>query len=88
MVRQLQPHILVNDRLDLNDMPGGWDIKTPEQFMVRERVEVEGKPVLWETCQTFSGSWGYHRDESSWKSVEQLVQKPEGTVPVIELFLK
>ena len=80
MVRQLQPHILVNDRLDLNDVPGGWDIKTPEQLMVRERVEVKGKPVLWETCQTFSGSWGYHRDESSWKSVKQLVQMLIDTV--------
>lgn len=80
MVRQLQPHILVNDRLDLNDVPGGWDIKTPEQLMVRERVRIDGKPVLWETCQTFSGSWGYHRDESSWKSVEQLVQMLIDTV--------
>ena len=80
MVRQLQPHILINDRLDLNDVPGGWDIKTPEQFMVRERVRVDGKPVLWETCQTFSGSWGYHRDESSWKSVEQLLQMLIDTV--------
>jgi alpha-L-fucosidase len=30
--------------------------------------------VLWEACHTFSGSWGYHRDEASWKSVEQLIQ--------------
>ena len=30
--------------------------------------------MYWETCQTFSGSWGYHRDESTWKSPEQLVQ--------------
>ena len=27
-----------------------------------------------EACQTFSGSWGYHRDESSWKSPEQLIE--------------
>ncbi len=27
----------------------------------------------WEACQTFSGSWGYHRDEATWKSVQQLV---------------
>jgi alpha-L-fucosidase len=32
MVRQLQPDILINDRLDLNDVPGGWDFITPEQF--------------------------------------------------------
>jgi alpha-L-fucosidase len=34
---------------------------------------MDGKPVPWETCQTFSGSWGYHRDESTWKSVRQLL---------------
>lgn len=26
-----------------------------------------------EACQTFSGSWGYHRDETSWKSPETLL---------------
>jgi len=30
--------------------------------------------VLWEACHTFSGSWGYHRDEDSWKSPEQIIQ--------------
>lgn len=80
MVRELQPHILVNDRLDLNGVPGGWDFKTSEQFIVRERMKVDGKRVLWETNQTFSGSWGYHRDEASWKSLEQLVQMLIDTV--------
>jgi alpha-L-fucosidase len=78
--RRLQPDIIVNDRLDLNNVPGGWDFKTPEQFMAREWVKVNGKPVLWETCQTFSGSWGYHRDETSWKSVEQLIKMLVDTV--------
>lgn len=73
MTRDLQPGIIVNDRLDLNDVEGGWDYKTPEQFMAREWVKVDGEPVVWETCQTFSGSWGYHRDESTWKSVKQLL---------------
>jgi alpha-L-fucosidase len=41
-------------------MPRGW-------------VTVGGKRVPWETCQTFSGSWGYHRDETTWKSVRQLI---------------
>ena len=48
--------------------------------MAREWVKVNGKPVLWETCQTFSGSWGYHRDETSWKSVEQLIKMLVDTV--------
>jgi len=74
MTRELQPGILVNDRLDLSDVPGGWDFRTPEQYVPKDGVMVDGKPVLWEACQTFSGSWGYHRDEASWKSVEQLVR--------------
>jgi len=80
MTRELQPGIIVNDRLDLQDVEGGWDIRTPEQFMPREWVQVDGQPVVWETCQTFSGSWGYHRDEASWKSIEQLVQMLIGVV--------
>lgn len=73
MIRELQPHILINDRADLLDTDWGWDFRTPEQFAVRDWVRVGGQRVLWETCQTFSGSWGYHRDEATWKSVEQLV---------------
>ncbi len=73
LVRKLQPNIIVNDRLDLLNVPGGWDFRTPEQFMPREWVKVDGKKVPWETCQTFSGSWGYHRDETTWKSVSQLI---------------
>ncbi len=73
MIRELQPGIIINDRLDLLDVPGGWDFRTPEQFMPRSWVEYGGRRVPWETCQTFSGSWGYHRDEGTWKSVRQLL---------------
>ncbi len=74
MVRELQPQIIVNDRLDLMDVPGGWDFRTPEQFKPREWVTMNGVRVPWETCQTFSGSWGYYRDETSWKSPAQLIE--------------
>lgn len=77
LVRELQPHIILDDRLDLDE---GWDVKTPEQFQPREWVRVDGKPVVWEACQTFSGSWGYHRDEASWKSMDQLIQMMIDTV--------
>jgi alpha-L-fucosidase len=77
MVRELQPHIILDDRLDL---PDGWDIKTPEQYQPREWLTVDGQRVVWEACQTFSGSWGYHRDEASWKSIDQLVQMLVDTV--------
>ncbi len=72
LVRELQPTIMVNNRLDLPDVPA--DFHTPEQFQPREWVRVNGEPVVWETCQTFSGSWGYHRDEQTWKSAAQLIE--------------
>ncbi|MCD6565539.1 MAG: alpha-L-fucosidase [Bacteroidales bacterium] len=73
MVRELQPGIIVNDRLDLKDMEGGWDFTTPEQYKVSKWPEINGKKIPWETCQTFSGSWGYYRDEATWKSNKQLL---------------
>lgn len=72
VVRELQPKIILDNRLDLpRDMA---DVHTPEQFQPRTWVHVDGEPVVWETCQTLSGSWGYHRDEDTWKSSEQLIQ--------------
>ena len=75
MVRKLQPGIIVNDRLEV-----GGDIKTPEQYQPKSGLTVDGKPVVWEACQTLSGSWGYHRDESSWKSTEMLIRMLIDTV--------
>jgi alpha-L-fucosidase len=73
MVRQIQPEILVNDRADLKDYEGGWDFTTPEQFKVQKWPEENGVKIPWETCQTFSGSWGYYRDEHTWKDNKQLL---------------
>jgi alpha-L-fucosidase len=74
MVRTLQPGIIIDDRLDLKDMDGGWDFESPEQYKVEKWPERNGKKVFWETCQTFSGSWGYYRDENTWKSTPQLLE--------------
>lgn len=63
MVRELQPGIIVNDRLDL----GVGDVKTPEQYQPRGWMESNGKRVVWEACQTLNGSWGYDRDNQNWK---------------------
>lgn len=73
IVRNLQPGIILNDRLDLLDEEGGWDFTTPEQYKVSKWPERDGVKVAWETCQTFSGSWGYYRDEDTWKSTKQLL---------------
>ena len=65
MVRELQPHIVLNDRLDL-----GKGVRTPEQYQPRRGQMAE---AFWEACQTMNGSWGYDRDNLDWKSVELLV---------------
>ncbi len=72
LIRQLSPRIILNNRLDLPAEMA--DVHTPEQVQPTEWVKVNGKPVVWEACQTFSGSWGYHRDEESWKSPGQLIR--------------
>lgn len=76
-IRAISPKIIINNRLDL---PIAADIYTPEQVQPTEWVKVDGEPVVWEACQTFSGSWGYHRDEETWKSPEQLIMMLINTV--------
>ncbi|MGO7498445.1 alpha-L-fucosidase [Rhizobium ruizarguesonis] len=78
LVRELAPDIIINNRLDLAGLQP--DIVTPEQYMPRARPLRDGRRVVWEACHTLSGSWGYHRDEDTWKSTEQLVQMLVGTV--------
>ncbi|WP_022900067.1 alpha-L-fucosidase [Humibacter albus] len=68
-VRELQPGILVNDRLGI---PG--DFVTPEQYQPDRPMEVDGQQVRWEACQTLNGSWGYDRDNDDYKSVDLLVR--------------
>lgn len=69
MVRALQPHVLINDRLDI---PG--DFVTPEQYQPAGPMLRDGKPVPWEACQTLNGSWGYDRDNLDWKPADLLLR--------------
>ncbi|MGC9468478.1 MAG: alpha-L-fucosidase [Anaerolineae bacterium] len=78
MIRELKPDIILNNRLDLPAEKA--DVHTPEQYEPREWVRVDDEPVVWEACHTFSGSWGYHRDEQTWKSPGQLIRMLVNTV--------
>ena len=69
MCRELQPDMLVNDRLGI---PA--DFVTPEQYQPTSPLTVNGEPQVWEACQTLNGSWGYHRDNLDQKSPTLLVQ--------------
>ncbi len=75
MVRELQPGIIVNDRLEI-----GGDVTTPEEYQPRGWVEADGQPVVWEACQTLNGSWGYYRDQRDWRSVDELIRTLVDTV--------
>ncbi|WPU96057.1 alpha-L-fucosidase [Mucilaginibacter sabulilitoris] len=71
LIRKLQPGIIVDNRLNLEEYKDGADFETPEQVSTKELLKYRGK--TWETCQTFSGSWGYYRDENTWKTHRQLL---------------
>ncbi|MGI6182707.1 MAG: alpha-L-fucosidase [Candidatus Fimadaptatus sp.] len=75
--RKLQPGIIIDNRTELEQ-----DLWTPEQFQPTSwvRHKETGELVTWEACQTFSGSWGYYRDEQTWKSPEMLIRMLVNTV--------
>ncbi len=77
LARKLQPGIIIDNRAGIEQ-----DIYTPEQFQPTEwvRHRETGERVTWEACQTFSGSWGYYRDEQTWKSPEMLIRMLVNTV--------
>jgi alpha-L-fucosidase len=80
-VRGLQPSILVNNRVDKGrkgmvgmnsegDFAG--DYGTPEQE-IPPRGFPEG--VYWESCMTMNDTWGYKKNDSKWKSSQDLIRK-------------
>ena len=75
--RALQPDIIIDNRSDMEQ-----DLWTPEQYQMLEWVKhaETGELVTWEACQTFSGSWGYFRDEQTWKTPKMLIEMLINTV--------
>ncbi len=77
--RRLQPDIIIDNRTEIEQ-----DLWTPEQYQPVSwiRHKETGELVTWEACQTFSGSWGYYRDETTWKSPEMLIRMLVNTVSI------
>ncbi|UCG47201.1 MAG: alpha-L-fucosidase [Phycisphaerales bacterium] len=80
-VRQLQPDIIINNRvgkgrkgmegLSKSDQEYAGDFGTPEQ-----QIPAKGLPgVDWESCMTMNDTWGYKSDDNNWKSSEDLIRK-------------
>ena len=63
MIRLLQPHCLINDRL-----PEFGDFDTPEQM-----IPAHPPARSWETCLTINESWGYNSSDQQFKSARQLI---------------
>ena len=84
LARKLPPGIMIDNRTGLEQ-----DIFTPEQYQVQEWVKhpETGELVNWEACHTFSGSWGYFRDEMSWKTHDMLINMLVRTVSLGGNFL-
>ncbi len=75
--RSIRPNIIINNRTGIEQ-----DVWSPEQYQPTEwlRHGTTGEPVVWEACQTFSGSWGYYRDEFTWKTPAMLIEMLVKTV--------
>jgi alpha-L-fucosidase len=63
LIRDLQPDILINDRL-----PGCPGYSTPEQF-----IPPQSPPGRWETCLTMNESWGFNPHDRHYKSATALI---------------
>lgn len=86
MVRALQPHLLIDNRLEgsgensgtiLSAAPSDYagDFACPEQMIPPEGVRnVLGDPVPWEACITLNNHWGYHAGDHHWKSPEMVIR--------------
>lgn len=75
--RKLQPDIIIDNRTEVDQ-----DLWTPEQYQPMSWVKDSktGELVVWEVCHTFSGSWGYYRDEMTWKTPGMLIDMLINTV--------
>ena len=76
-IRAIQPDIVINNRTGIDQ-----DTDTPEQRQLNSwpRDKKTDELLVWEVCHTFSGAWGYHRDQHSWKSPKMLIDLLINTV--------
>jgi alpha-L-fucosidase len=86
MVRSLQPHLIIDNRLEgsgessgtiLTANPSDYagDFACPEQMIPPKGVVNElGDPVPWEACITLNNHWGYCAGDRHWKSAEMVIR--------------
>lgn len=86
MVRQLQPGIIIDNRLEgSGDRLGSIRTRTPnfyagdfdgpEQIIPPEGIlDEDGLAVPWEACITLNDNWGYTAKDHNYKSVQQAIR--------------
>jgi alpha-L-fucosidase len=78
MVRQLQPGIIIDNRLGGNmeaelPEPYAGDFEGPEQVIPHEGIfDEKGRPIPWEACITLNNDWGYSTNDD-YKSAAEVV---------------
>lgn len=87
MIRSLQPHIVVDNRLDASGEEGGsiftnnplsysGDFASPEQIIPPQGVtDDEGNSLPWEACITLNNNWGYAAQDFQYKSAITVIRK-------------
>ena len=76
LVRQLQPHIMVDNRMggDLreeNPPIYAGDYLSPEQIIpARGLTNYSGQPMPWEACTTLNRHWGYCSDDHQYMTAK------------------
>ena len=87
MVRQLQPEIIIDNRLEVsgegfgslwegNPTPYHGDFVSPEQIIPPEGIQdKQGRDLVWEACVTMNNNWGYCQNGHFFKPAPMLIKK-------------
>ena len=86
-VRTLQPDVLIDNRIEASGegfgslyqcapTPYHGDFVTPEKFIPPQGIrDVQGRPMVWESCITMNNNWGYCPQDHNYKPAPLLIKK-------------
>lgn len=87
MVRQLQPNVIIDNRLEVSGEGYGslatanpnfyhGDFVSPEQMIPPNGIRDEmGNPMIWEACVTMNNHWGFCGTDKFFKPAPMLIKK-------------
>lgn len=87
MVRELQPDIITDNRLEVSGSGFGslateyptdysGDFVSPEQIIPPNGLKDKaGRDLVWEACITMNDNWGYHSKDKNFKPASVIIRK-------------